>query len=304
MIEIKDCVMEYDDFRAVDGITLSIPSGCSYGLLGSNAAGKSTLLKAMSGVYKPASGSVTMDGVQIFDNPAIKERLFFVDDETVQFSNITLWDMRKMYKRFYPKFSETLFYDLLGTVGLPEKRKLHTFSKGMKRQAAVICGISACTDYLFIDEAFDGIDQTMRTVIKKIMIDAMLDRQLTVVFSSHNLGEIDEFCDRAALIYGGKVVFDRDIESVKDDLVKVQAVFDRTVTKEDFPGLDIVHIENSGSITYIIAHGGFEKLRAAGERLSPTVWDEMRLTLKEIFVYEMEGAGYDGSRLENKEQTA
>jgi len=300
MIEIKDCVMDYGGNVAVDNITLTIPEGCSYGLLGSNAAGKSTLLKLMNGIYKPSSGSITIDGEPVYDNAGIKERLFFVDDETVQFSDMTPEQMRKYYRQFYPSFDDALFDRLMKTVGLPTDRKTHTFSKGMKRQAVVICGVACRTRYLFIDEAFDGLDQTMRSIVKNILIDEMLDNKLTVIFSSHNLSEIDEFCDRVGLLHAGKVLFDRELDSVKSDMVKVRAAFDRDITADDLPELEVKHIARSGSLTEIIALGGAEKVKAAVEKLSPKLCDLMKLSLKEIFVYEMEGVGYDGSKLDEE----
>ncbi|MBQ9383212.1 MAG: ABC transporter ATP-binding protein [Ruminiclostridium sp.] len=297
MIEVKDCVMDYYGKRALDGVTLTVPDGCSYGLLGSNAAGKSTLLKIMNGIYRPTSGSVLFDGKPVYDSPAVKEQLFFVDDETVQFNNMTLRQLKSYYKTFYTGFSDAIFGELIGKVGLPENKPLHTFSKGMKRQSAVICGVSCGTRYLFIDEAFDGLDEMMRTIVKNVLIDAMLDRKVTVVFSSHNLSEIDEFCDRVGLLHGGRILFDRALDSIKDDIIKVRAAFDREVTAADFPELEVLHTESSGSLTYIIARGGPEKIRASVEKLSPKIYDEMRLTLKEIFIYEMEGVGYDSSGL-------
>lgn len=298
MIEIRNCVKDYSDNRAVDDITVTIPEGCSYGLLGSNAAGKSTLLKMMTGIYRPTAGTITIDGEPVYDNAGIKERLFFVDDETVQYSNMTLGQMRKYYKRFYPAFDEKLFEKLRETVGLPEDKKMHKFSKGMKRQAVVICGVACRTKYLFIDEAFDGLDQMMRTIIKNILIDEILDNKLTVVFSSHNLSEIDEFCDRVGLLHNGKMLLDRELDSVKSDIVKVRAAFDREITADDLPELDVKYISTSGSLTDIIAAGGAEKVRAAVEKLSPKLCDLTKLSLKEIFIYEMEGVGYDGSKLE------
>ena len=182
--------------------------------------------------------------------------------------------------------------------GLPKDKKLHTFSKGMKRQAAVICGIACRTGYLFLDEAFDGLDPTMRIIVKNMLIDAMLDNELTVIFSSHNLSEIDEFCDRVGLLHKGKTVFDRELDNVKGDIIKVQASFDRDITEDDLPELDVLHIEKTGSVTYIIAKGGSDRIRAAVEKLSPKIYDEIRLTLEEIFIYEMEVLGYDSSGLD------
>ena len=297
MIEVKDAVMQFDGKNALDGISLTIPEGCAYGLLGSNGAGKSTLLRVLSGIYRLNSGEVKIDGNAVYDNAAMKERVFFINDETVQFNNMTLTEMKNYYKRFYSSFSDELWQKLYSTLNLPMKKRLNTFSKGMKRQAAVICGIACRTPYLFLDEAFDGLDPTMRIIVKQMLIDAMMDTGLTVIFSSHNLGEIDEFCDRVGLLHAGKVVFDRELDSVKGSVFKIQTAFDTPVTKEQLSGVDILHMETSGSVTHIIARGEREEVRAAVERVSPKLYDEVPLSLEEIFIYEMEVLGYDSSKL-------
>lgn len=297
MIEVKDAVMQFDGKNALDGISLTIPEGCAYGLLGSNGAGKSTLLRLLSGIYRPISGEVRIDGNEVFDNALMKERVFFINDETVQFNNMTLTDMKNYFKRFYGTFSEELWQKLYSTLNLPLKKRLSTFSKGMKRQAVVICGIACKTPYLFLDEAFDGLDPTMRIIVKQMLIDAMMDTGLTVIFSSHNLGEIDEFCDRVGLLHAGKVVFDRELDSVKGSVFKIQTAFDAPVTKESFAGIDVLHLENIGSITHLIVRGEHDEVRAAVEKLSPKLYDEVPLSLEEIFIYEMEVLGYDSSKL-------
>ena len=233
----------------------------------------------------------------VFDNAAMKERVFFINDETAQFNNMTLTDLKNYFKRFYGTFSEELWQKLYKTLNLPLKKRLSTFSKGMKRQAVVICGIACKTPYLFLDEAFDGLDPTMRIIVKQMLIDAMMDTGLTVIFSSHNLGEIDEFCDRVGLLHAGKVVFDRELDSVKGNVFKIQTAFDAPVTKESFAGIDVLHIENIGSITHLIVRGEREEVRAAVEKLSPKLYDEVPLSLEEIFIYEMEVLGYDSSKL-------
>ena len=299
MIEVKDAVMQFDGRNALDGISLTIPEGCAYGLLGSNGAGKSTLLRALSGIYRLSSGEVRIDGEEVFDNAAMKERVFFINDETVQINNMTLTEMKNYYKRFYSSFSEELWQKLYSSLNLPLKKRLNTFSKGMKRQAAVICGIACRTPYLFLDEAFDGLDPTMRIIVKQMLIDAMMDTGLTVIFSSHNLGEIDEFCDRVGLLHAGKVVFDRELDSVKGSVFKIQTAFDTPATKEQLSGsgVDILHMETSGSVTHIIARGERDNVRAAVEKHSPKIYDEVPLSLEEIFIYEMEVLGYDSSKL-------
>lgn len=298
MIEIKNAVMRFDDKNALDGVDITIPEGSAYGLLGSNGAGKSTLLRLLAGIYRPFSGEVTIDGQSVYNNVPIKERVFFINDETVQFNNMTLAEMRSYYKRFYSSFDDVLFDKLQGTIGLPMKKRLNTFSKGMKRQAAVICGIACKTPYLFLDEAFDGLDPTMRIIVKQMLIDAMIDNNLTVIFSSHNLGEIDEFCDRVGLMHAGKMIFDRELDNVKGNVVKVQTAFDRPVSKEDFSGFELLHMDNVGSVVHIIAKGERDAIRESVNTLSPKLYDEVPLSLEEIFIYEMEVLGYDSSKLD------
>ena len=164
MIELKGVVKKFDDFQVLDSIDLTIPQGTAFGLLGSNGAGKSTILRLLSGIYKQEKGEIYIDGEAVFDNPKVKKRIFFINDETIQFTSFTLEELKNYYKSFFPKFSEELFEKLRSTINLPLKKKLNAFSKGMKRQAVVITALACQTDYLLLDEAFDGLDPTMRII--------------------------------------------------------------------------------------------------------------------------------------------
>ncbi len=296
MITLNNVTKKFDDFTALDDVMLEIPEGSAFGLLGSNGAGKSTILRLISGIYSPDSGTAEIDGQRIFNDPAVKSKVFFINDETVQFGSFTLNSLKDYYKGFYPNFSEDIFGKLNETIKLPTNKKIATFSKGMKRQAAVISGISCCTDYLLMDEAFDGIDPTMRIIVKRMLIDAMIDRSLTVVISSHNLVEINEICDRVALLHKGKMLFCRSLDSVKGDIHKVQAAFPDEHPKEDFGG-DILNYSRSGNIHYFVMRGSEEDIHAKFAPFSPLVLDIIPLTLEEIFIYEMEGSGYDANGL-------
>ncbi len=298
MIELKNVRMCFEDFNALDGVDLTIEEGTAFGLLGSNGAGKSTILRLLSGVYCANEGEVLIDGENAYDTVSAKQKVFFINDETVQFGAMTLNDMRAYYKGFYPNFSDEIFDKLNGIIKLPEKKRIDKFSKGMKRQAIVITGLACCTDYLLLDEAFDGLDPTMRIIVKRMLVDAMLDRKLTVVISSHNLKEINELCDTAALLHQGKLLFNRDLDSVKGSIHKVQAAFPSEISDKDFEGLDVLHYERNQSITYLIIKGDEETIRTELEKKQPKVLDLIPLTLEEIFIYEMEGMGYDSNGLD------
>ena len=265
----------------------------AFGLLGSNGAGKSTILRLLTSIYSADSGSIKIDGEEVFDNVSIKERIFFINDETVQYSGMTLTELKNYYKGFYPNFSEEDFEKLNSIIKLPTDKKIDKFSKGMKRQAIVITALACRTDYLLLDEAFDGLDPTMRIIVKRMLVDAMIDRQLTTVISSHNLKEINEVCDTAALLHQGKIVFCRDLDSLKGNIHKIQAAFPKTYGKDDFMDMDILHFEKNQSIYYIIVKGDEEFVREKINAKAPVVFDMIPLTLEEIFIYEMEGMGYD-----------
>lgn len=307
MIELKGVTKQFDECKVLDKIDLTIPKGTAFGLLGSNGAGKSTILRLISGIYSPEEGEVCADSEKVYDNPSIKERIFFINDETIQFTTYTLEELKNYYKCFYPKFSDELFEKLRSTINLPLKKKMSTFSKGMKRQAIVITALACQTDYLLLDEAFDGLDPTMRIIVKRMLVDAMIDRQLTTVISSHNLKEINEVCDRVALLHQGNIVFSRELDSVKGNIHKIQAVFKaadasmpQSYSKEELSGtgIELLHFEKNQSVYHLIAKGDVEDIRKKLEPKNPIVLDILPLSLEEIFIYEMEALGYDFNAIE------
>ena len=263
MIEISNTSKNFDSFKVLDNINLTIPKGVAFGLLGSNGAGKSTILRLLCGIYKADSGSVTIDGQPIFNNPSIKEKVFFINDETIQFANFTLKELKNFYKGFYPNFSEELFEKLRQTINLPLNKKTNAFSKGMKRQAIVIIALACQTEYLL-------------------------------------LKEINEVFDSVALLHQGKIVFSRDLDSVKSNIHKVQVVFPQinqslpqSYTQKDFPDLDILHFEQNHSVYHIIIRGGEDEIKEKFKAKNPLVLDIIPISLEEIFIYEMEVLGYD-----------
>ncbi len=296
MIKIQNVTKKFGAQKALDNLTLEIEKGCAYGLLGSNGAGKSTLLRLLSGIYIQDNGRITIDDEPIYDNPALKEKIFFVSDDTAQFTGMTLLQMKDFVKTFYKTYNEEVFNSLWEILKLPLDKKLSDFSKGMRRQAVVICGLSACTEYLLLDEAFDGLDPAMRYAVKQMLVDAIIDRGVTVIISSHNLKEIEEFCDTVGLIHEGKVIFSRELDSVKGNIHKVQTSFPEEVSREDFADIDnieILSLKSSGSVTALVVKGSTEDIEKAMEGKNARFCDIIPLSLEEIFIYEMKGAGYN-----------
>lgn len=288
MININNISKSIDNTQILRNINLEINTGSVFGLTGANGAGKSTLLRMMCGIYAPESGEILFDGEPVYDSPKVKNKIFFINDETVQYTKYTLTELKNFYKTYYPNFSEELFVSLTEKVKLPVDKKLSSFSKGMKRHAIVITGISCQTEYLLIDEAFDGLDPAMRTTVKNIIFDAVIDRSLTVVLSSHNIRELNEICDSAAMIKEGTVAFVKDINS-ECDIFKITAAFTNDYLKGDFPGLNIVKFEKNQNICTMIIRNEKNTIETIINKKNPAFLNINPLTLEEIFIVETEG---------------
>lgn len=282
-------------FKALDNISITIPEGCIYGFLGSNGAGKSTLMRMMCGVYKTEQGSVKIDGEDVFDNPNAKAKIFFVNDETVQYTRFTLDSLAKYYASYYDSFSFDIYNRLAAQLQLPRNKRMSEFSKGMKRQAVVIIGLSCCTKYLLLDEAFDGLDPAMRRFIKQMIVNELIDRQATMVVSSHNIVEINELCDRAMLIHQGQMIFADEIDNIKSGFGKIQlARRSGAVTAEELTaaGLNVMQYTIMGSVTQAVVRGTEEDITEKLSAIPCEISEFIPLTLEEIFIYELEARGY------------
>ena len=105
MIEIRNVIKEFDGFRALDGLNMTVPDGAVYGLVGPNGAGKSTIIRHLTGIYRQDSGDVLVDGEQVFENPAVKNRIAYIPDDIFYFSNARISEMASFYRSIYPQLT-------------------------------------------------------------------------------------------------------------------------------------------------------------------------------------------------------
>ena len=297
MIMAENATKRFDDITAVDHICAEVRDGSVYGLIGSNGAGKSTFLRMLAGILSPDEGTVRIDGADIFENIALKERFFFISDEQFFFPNTTPADMKNYYKRFYSRFDETRYRKLMDGFGLDENRKIRTFSKGMKKQVSVICGLCAGTDYLFCDETFDGLDPVVRQTVKGLFAEDVESRGLTPVIASHNLRELEDICDHVGLLHRGGILFSRDLDEMKLGMFKMQCIFTEELPENAWAGIDVLRLDRRGSLYTLTARGAREELLDKVNAMHPGFCELLPLTLEEIFINETEVAGYDVKKL-------
>ena len=294
MIEVKNLSKSFDSIKAIDHISAKIEDGHVFGLIGTNGAGKSTFMRMLSGVLKPEEGEILVDGEPVYDNPAVKEKIFYISDDQYYFRSGTPVDMLKLYQTCYPSFDGAKWKSLMEKFGLDEKRKVNTFSKGMKKQLSVICGICANTKYLLCDETFDGLDPVMRQAVKALFVKEMDERGLTPVIASHNLRELEDICEYVGLLHRGGILLEKDIDDMKLNIHKLQCVIrEDEMLQKIRSGLEVVTIDNRGSLYTVTVRGDKEKILEFMEHLNPVFYELLPLSLEEIFISETEVKGYD-----------
>ncbi len=294
MINIEKLEKSFNDVRALNGISLEIREKQVFGLVGTNGAGKSTLLRTICGVLKPDGGSVKVDGQPVYDNAEIKKQMFFIADESYFFRNGTAADMERYYSIIYPSFRKDRFDRLLKNFGLDPARRIDHYSKGMKKQLAILLGICAETKYLICDETFDGLDPVMRQSVKSIFAADMVERGLTPVIASHNLRELEDICDHIGLLHKGGVLLSEDLDDMKLGIQKLQCVFrEEAEADKALEGLKVLNAEQNGRLHTYVIRGDREEVAAHFRGVETIYLEMLPLSLEEIFISETEVAGYD-----------
>ena len=207
-------------------------------------------------------------------------------------------EMVQYYAMYYRKYDKERFHKLAANLGLDEKRKISTFSKGMKRQAALLLGICSGTKYLFCDETFDGLDPVMRQAAKSILAYEVSEREFTPIIASHNLRELEDICDHVGLLHKGGVLLSKDVEDMKLHIHKVQCVIpDEKEEEELLQELNVMQYEKRLSLLTMVVRGEREEIMRKINDRKPLFAEAIPLTLEEIFISETEVAGYDIKKL-------
>lgn len=293
MICSTNATKYFDSLCAVDHVSAEIQTGSVFGLIGSNGAGKSTFLRMLSGILKPDEGSITIDDEEVFENVPLKNRCFYISDEQFFFSGITPLELQKHYSLYYPLFDKERYKKLMNAFELDEKRKVRTFSKGMKKQVSVIMGLCSGAEYLFCDETFDGLDPVARQAVKSLFAEDIAERGITPIIASHNLRELEDICDHIGLLHRGGILFSRDLDDMKLGIHKVQVIWNKPFPESSLSALNIMHKDRRGSLYTLTVRGTRDEVQNIISNTQPTFFELLPLSLEEIFISETEVIGYD-----------
>ncbi len=297
MIKVDRVSKKYDNDFVLNNLSFNIKDNCIYGLVGANGAGKSTLLRIIMGIFDANMGSVTIDGEEVSHNVKLKQKMVFIPDDLFFYPGYTLIDMAKYYQSMYDEFDMDYLRELANLLKLKENVKISNFSKGMKRQCALICAIATNADYMFFDETFDGLDPVIRNVMKKIIVKQMNKKKTTIVMTSHNLRELEDICDNLGLLYQGGILFESEIDTIKTNMYKVQISLKGDFDKDDFSDIDLLSYKKNGSVATLIIKDVDNTSKKKLAKKNPIILDYLNLTLEEIFIYEMEAMGYEFNKL-------
>ena len=296
MIEINRVTKAFGDKTVLDNVTVSVADGSIYGLVGYNGAGKTTLLNLIAGLYRPDGGNITADTedgkLVVYGSERVRRDLFLIPDDPYILPQASLSTMAAFYRGFYPNFSMETLEKLTEIFGLDPKKKLNGFSKGMKRQAAIILGLSSRARYLLLDESFDGLDPNIRMTVCDLLMEYMAETGATVIMASHNLHEIEHICDTVGMLNGTHIVYSCEIEAIKERYTRIRAAFDREVTEVILEGIRYGELSVGGRVlTFVSETPASEVKEMLIRRGGLCLFEEHPLSLEEVFKFEMKKGG-------------
>ena len=287
MLEMKNVTKTFGKFKALDDLSMTVPKGSVYGLVGPNGAGKSTAIRLMTGIYRPDSGSITLEGMPVYENPVNKVRMGYIPDDIFYFPSASMEEMKSFYKGIYPQFDEELYKKLFEAFQLPRKGAIRRFSKGMQKQAAFHLSLCTHPEMLILDEPVDGLDPVMRRQVWSLILSEVAANGTTVLVSSHNLRELEDICDHVGIMDHGKMLLERSLQDMQGATHKLQLV------GEVPEGLDILHESQTGRLKTLVVRGDAREISRKVSAANPVYFDVLPLSLEEIFIYELGGVNYE-----------
>ena len=292
MLEAKEVVKSFDGFRALDSATLTVPKGTVYGLVGPNGAGKSTIIRHFTGVYRPDSGKLLLEGAPIWENTDAKRRMVVIPDDWYYFPQASIAEMAKLYAGAYPSFSWERYERMKQVFPLNDRQMLRRMSKGMQKQAAFWLTMCCMPEYLILDEPVDGLDPVMRRQVWSLILQDVAERGTTVLVSSHNLRELEDVCDHVGVMSRGKLLLEHSLSELQDYTVKLQLAFEGAELPALPQEIKVLHHAQTGRVHTLICRGSAEELEQQLAALHPIFIDAVPLSLEEIFIYELGGEDY------------
>ncbi len=298
MLRIKDLNKKFGSYQVLSDINLEVSEGSITGLVGPNGAGKTTLLQAIMGITKPDEGSITFMGQDIQSAWEVKNRIGYVPDQSVFYPGFTVADMVRFYGYAYATWDEERYAELSKVLVLPLNKKIKSLSKGMKAQLAILLALSFRPKMLILDEPTAGLDPINRRLLYNLMLDEVAENGTNVLISSHGLAELERICDHIVFIDKGRILLDSDLDSLKQQIRKVQVVFQGEFPSELKGHPDLIGLEQFGRVYRLIFQS--DDILRVIQQYQPVLLEDIDISLEEIFIYNVRGVADDVKFLSRK----
>lgn len=284
MIEVKNVYKGYNNIPVLKDVSLTVIPGEIHGLIGENSAGKTTLIKCMTGIYRTDAGEIRYDGEPIFDNPKVKERIGYVADYNEYIGTNTIKQMVRMYEIFYPKFNVEKFNSWNEIFELPVTKRIYSLSKGQKMRLAFMLETAKEPDYLILDEPTSGLDPVAKANFYNLLVQEVEQREIGVLISSHNLEGLERICDSVTMLHQGVVERQMAMEDMKCELTKLNVVFEGGASKSVYELSQILKISNVGSIYTIVVKDYDEQFAKQLREAGASLIEPLDISLEELFI--------------------
>ncbi len=287
VIGTKDLWKVYDGVEAVRGLDLQVPPGSIFGFLGRNGAGKTTTIKMLLGMARPTSGELRVFGLPAGDADAsveIRRRTGFVSEDKDLYDYMTVDEMIRFTAPFFPRWRTDLEQRYLRLFELPSNRKVKALSRGMRTKLALLLALCRGAELLLLDEPTSGLDPAVAEEVLQALVKHVASEEMTVLFSSHQIAEVDQIADHVAIIHRGRAVVSGALDDLREHFRRVQLVFDGEAPKLTFRSPGIERVQRNGRVLTVFTSAGADPVLAEARPLNPVSVDVIPVTLKEIFL--------------------
>jgi ABC-2 type transport system ATP-binding protein len=294
-IEARGLAKHYGGFRAVDGLSLRVPAGTISGFLGPNGAGKSTTIRMLLGMVHPSAGTATVLGLRI-DDPResleIRRRVGFAGEDRRLYDYMTVAQILRFTRSFFPRWRSELEADLLASFRLPLERRMKKLSKGMRTQVALLLALCRGGELLILDEPTEGLDPVMAERVLEILV-GLASEGTTIFFSSHQIAEVEQIAEHVFILDRGRLLVDAPLEQMREEYRRVELVFDEPVPAgiaEDLsvPGAERITV--AGRVATVFASCNVDHIVHRGRSLRASAVEVAPIGLKEIFLESLKSA--------------
>ncbi|MBI3405534.1 MAG: ABC transporter ATP-binding protein [Acidobacteria bacterium] len=281
-ISTESLAKHYKNIRAVDGLNLRVPAGAVYGFLGRNGAGKTTTIKMLLGFARANAGSAEILGMNVNGQlQQILKRTAFVGENKTLYDNFTPTEMARFHKGFYPNWSDGDATKFAQSLEIPMDQKFKKLSKGNRTKVWLLLALAQNADLMILDEPTTALDPLTADVFLRILAESYAGEERTVLFSSHNLAEVEQIADWVGIIDRGKLLLEARLEDIRNNFRLIVAGGNGLPLVRQAPVVSAVAAANL--VRYVIDRDGDgwqTQLRAQGA----TILESLPLSLKDVFL--------------------